>query len=156
MSGDGVLETDSVCVIGSSEQTKEFRLTLRTDENIAEEWDYNKRNWEALVPHGEGTPEQRLRKHIFEQLDDKPPTATLFPMEEDRELGIDGGWWMEVNLPANVLSQLQDDLMASRTSKIELGIKWVAGLVFDQHAPGQYLGRFGALVRARRRVRRWA
>jgi hypothetical protein len=137
--GDGVLEIDTVSVIGSNARAKEFHLGLWTDKNVAEEWAYAKANRQALIPHGASTPEQRVRKRIFELLDDKAPTATLFPMEDDRERGgINGGWAMEVKLPSHVMRQLEEDLVANRTQRVNFGIEWVCGLVFDEHAPPNF------------------
>jgi hypothetical protein len=144
--GKGILEVDSICVIGSRDPSvREFDLTLKTDETAAKDWTTSKENWSVVIPHGDRTPEERLRRRIFEQLDERAPTAIMLPpVKDDPELGIkDQNWSMEIMLPADVVRQLEDDLLANRTGRIVLGIRWVGGLVLDEHAPPAFPTRWG-------------
>ena len=146
--GKGTLEIDSVCIIGSQGSwVREFDLTLKTDETAAEDWAYIKANLGVATPHGDQTPEQRLRQRIFEQLDERAPTAVMLPpMKDDPELGIKGDHWsMEVQLPADVMRQFEDDLLGNRTGRIQLGIRWVGGLVLPEHAPPAFPTTWGLL-----------
>lgn len=136
--GNGTLEKDSVCVIGSGKQTNKFSLTIHSDEAAAEHWAGIKEMEDIVAPHGDSTPELRIRKHIFERLDKNPPTATLFFTRGDWEVGAKGGWSMECMLPPIVLKQLEEDLIAQRTQHIRLGIDWISGLVRDEHAPPSF------------------
>ncbi len=133
--GKGFLETDSVCIIGSDERSREFSVTLRSDEFVREEWKENKGNEEVVTPHGDSTPELRIRKRIFDELDKTAPTAILYFVEEDWEVGLKSGWGMECKLPLVVLRQIEEDLIANKTQNITLAIKWEAGLIQNEHAP---------------------
>ena len=64
-----------------------------------------------------------------------PPTATLFSLEADRELGIEEGWVIECTIPREVRDQLVQDILAGKANEISVGIKWLSGLVRDKHAP---------------------
>jgi len=135
ISGQGILEKDSVCVIGSDKQTKEFSLTITSNEEVAQEWERIKEIDEIVTPHGDQTPELRIRKRIYEALDNNPPTAFLFYSNGDWEVGAKSGWAMECKVPLYVLEKLESDIESKKIKKITLGIKWEAGLVKDEHDP---------------------
>ena len=72
---------------------------------------------------------------ILERLNSSPPTAVLFVVERDLELGNPEGWWIECAVPQAVFDSLDADNMAQHVRNLQVGIKWVNGIVQDVHAP---------------------
>jgi hypothetical protein len=134
ITGKAVSE-DSASVIGRGEETKEFYLTIKSDEAAKSDWEREKSTIDLLYKNDGSTPELRVSAHISETLSQKPPTATLFVTDDNWEFGTKGGWSIECDLPMPVLAQLADETIALRTRSVYMGIKWVAGLVRDEHAP---------------------
>jgi hypothetical protein len=135
--GKAVSEKDDVCVIGKSDrETKEFALTIKSDEHAKQEWDHSS-SIEALVAGGDksSTPELRVKFHAFETFSKNSPTATLFVMDDDWEIGSKGGWSIECAIPSSVLAQFEAELLVQRVHKLFIGIEWKGGLVRDEHAP---------------------
>lgn len=136
--GDGSLKKDSVCVIGSDQRTTTFELHVSSDERIKEGWDSEKRSEEVIHNLGDkrdDAVELRLTKHIFDQLDEKPPTAVLGFIEADQESHTNASWYLECKLSPDVLEQLVKHLEEGKVAQVSIGIQWVAGLVYDRHAP---------------------
>ena len=59
----------------------------------------------------------------------------MLVLDADWEIALKAGWSIECLCPPAVLAQLELDLLAERVRAIEIGIKWTAGLVRDEHAP---------------------
>ena len=135
ITGKAVSEKDSVCVIGKDRKTKEFALTIKSDEYAKQKWETIRRLEELVTKNDGTTPELRVRAHIFEALDKKPPTAALFVTDDDWEIGSKGGWSIECAVPSPVLAQLEAELLAQRAHELYIGIEWEGGLVRDEHAP---------------------
>ncbi|HZS83859.1 MAG TPA: hypothetical protein VFA50_13370 [Stellaceae bacterium] len=133
ITGKAVSEKDSVRVIGKDRETKEFDLTIRSDETTKQEWEWHKAN--DIYENDGTTPELRVSGRISEALGKTPPTATLFVTDDDWEIGSKGGWSIECAVPPPVLAQLEAEVLARRASDVYIGIEWTAGLVRDEHAP---------------------
>jgi hypothetical protein len=117
----------------ASQETKEFALTIRSDESAKRDWEWHKAN---DVDRNDGsTPELRLIGLIKEKLSEAPPTAILSFTPEDWEFGNKAEWWIECKVPPAVLNQLESEIIAQRARDLHVGITWVAGLVNDEHAP---------------------
>lgn len=136
ITGKAVSEKDSVCVIGKDRETKEFDLTIRSDETAQQEWEWHKAN--DIHENDGNTPELRVSGRISEVLGKTPPTATLFVFDDDSEIGSKGGWSIECAVPPPVLARLETEVLAQRASDIYIGIEWTAGLVRDEHAPPSF------------------
>ena len=67
-----------------------------------------------MIQVNDGTPEFRVRAHIFESLSKNPPAASLFVTEPDWEIGNKGRWSIECAVPPSVLAQLETDLLVER------------------------------------------
>jgi len=135
ISGTGVSTEDDVCIIGTRIETKEFPLRIGSDVHAESIWKRHKGN---DITQPSDTPQYRLRKLVHDNLDKSPPTASLGYMSADREVGLEAGWWLECDIPPNVLEQLVTDILEGRVHEISLGIKWEAGLVQDEHAPPNF------------------
>lgn len=133
IAGKAVSEKDSVCVIGGDRETKEFDLTIKSDENAAREWEWHKAH--DIYENNGTAPELRISDRIGEALSKTPPTATLYVTEDDWEIGSKGGWSIECAVPSTVLAQLETEVLAQRVRDLYIGVEWVAGLVRDEHAP---------------------
>ena len=133
---------DKVVIIGETKSTTDFSFHLNADDP-AESWTRIKSMLIVAEPLDESTPERKMRKYIYEQLDEAPPTATLFWVEADRETGIEEGWVIECTIPREVLDQLFQDLLAGKANEISVGIRWVAGFVRDRHAPPSFPNTWG-------------
>ncbi len=127
---------DAVVIIGETKSTNDFHFHLNADDpakswarvkeiDIAVGWNFE----------DESTPERRLKKHIYEKLDQAPPTATLFWYETDWEIGIKESWVIECTIPKEVRDQLVQDILAGKANEISVEIDWECGLVYDKHAP---------------------
>ncbi len=127
---------DAVVIIGETKSTTDFHFFLNADDP-AKSWARVREVYIAVDDHFEdkSTPERRLRKHLYGELDQAPPTATLLSLEADRELGIEEGWVIECTIPREVRDQLVQDILARKANEISVGIKWLGGLVRDKHAP---------------------
>jgi hypothetical protein len=136
ITGRAVSEKDSVCVIGKDRETKEFDLTIRSDETAKQEWEWHKAN--DISENDGTTPELRVSGRISEVLGKTPSTATLFVTDDDWEIGSKGGWSIECAVPPSVLAQLEAEVLAQRASNVYIGIEWTAGLVRDKHAPPSF------------------
>jgi hypothetical protein len=126
ITGRAVSENDSVCVIGTDREVNEFALEVGSDAHAKEEWQQIRRLEELANPHDDATPEGRIRDYIFDELGKAPPTATLVVTVEH---GITSAWSVTCALPPDVLALLESDLLARRDVELNIGIKWVAGLV---------------------------
>lgn len=146
ITGKAVSEKDSVCVIGKDRETKEFALTINSDANAKQEWEQVRRLEELITENDGTTPELRLRAHVFETLNKKPPTAALFVADDDWEIGSKGGWSIECAVPSFVLDQLDAELVAQRVHELDVGIEWEGGLVRDQHAPPSFPTSWGLIT----------
>jgi hypothetical protein len=138
ITGKAISEKDSVCVIGKDGETREFDLTIRSDETAKREWEWHKANHNAIYTNDGTTPELRVSGRISELLSEKPPTATLFVTADDWEIGIKGGWSIECAVPPSVLAQLEAEVLAQRARDLYIGIEWAAGLVRDERAPPSF------------------
>jgi hypothetical protein len=136
ITGKAVSEKDSVCVIGKDRETREFDLTIRSDETAKREWEWHKAN--DIYENDGTTPELRVSGRISEILSETPPTATLFVTTDDWEIGSKGGWSIECAVPPSVLTQLEAEVLAQRARDLYMGIEWAAGLVRDEHAPPSF------------------
>ncbi len=127
---------DAVVIIGETKSTTDFDFLLSVDDP-AKSWARMKETSIAagLNLEDESTPERRLRKHLYGELDQAPPTATLFWYETDWEIGIKESWVIECRIPKEVRDQLVQDILAGKANEISVGIKWLGGLVRDKHAP---------------------
>jgi hypothetical protein len=100
--GKAISEKDSVGVICKEERkTKEFHLTIKSDSYATQEWETIRRVEEVGIAK-DGTPELRVRAHIFETLSKNPPTAVLFVTDDDWEIGSKGGWSIECAIPPSI------------------------------------------------------
>lgn len=133
ITGKAVSEKDSVCVIGKDRETKEFGLTIRSDETAKRKWEWHKAN--EFYENDGTTPEFRVSARISEILSETPPTATLFVTDDDWEIGSKGGWSIECAVPPSVLAQLEIEVLAERARELYVSVEWAAGLVRDEHAP---------------------
>ena len=129
------ISEDGVCDINQGDQSKEFDLTFRVDTYAKQEWERTRINEAVLVKNDGTTAALRLRGLSFERFDKNPPTASLNVYRPDREIGGEGGWWIECRIPPAVLAQLEADLLAHRARELRVGIEWEVGLVLDEHAP---------------------
>ena len=123
ISGKAIAQGATVCRIGSAHKRSEFRLTMESDANAREHWEFIKGikgwGWRG-TQEGADTPEQRLTARIQEILNKEPPTATLFVGE--------GEWVLECRIPLTMLVQFEDDFRSGRTGEINMSIDWVGGL----------------------------
>jgi hypothetical protein len=123
ITGKAVSERESVCVIGKDRETKEFNLTIKSDDAWwKQDWEGINRN-ESLVrelatERSGTTPELRLSGIISKRLGKQPPTATLHAQ----------GWSIECAVPPPVLAQLEAELLAQRASDVYIFIQWPAAL----------------------------
>jgi hypothetical protein len=140
MSGDATSE-DGISVIGDANRTNQFELSLNANDQT-EQW-----TGVADGDQEEATPESKLNKHIYERLDEKPPTATLLRVEpdDDWEYRTEGGWFLECSTSKELLDQLVNDVLSGNTNKITIGIKWVGGLVSHEYAPARMPQTWGML-----------
>ncbi|HEX5281960.1 MAG TPA: hypothetical protein VFW28_17900 [Micropepsaceae bacterium] len=130
---------DDVCVIGTEKASSVFALTIRPEKDAKsalERW----ANTDRLRKLGAGeqtgeTPEQRLWSHINDELKKEPPTAFLGFIERNWELGISEGWFLDCDVPPSVFDALTADIVNRDVDEVGIGIRWVAGLVRDRHAP---------------------
>lgn len=136
ITGRAVSEKDGVCVIGKDRETKEFDLTIRSDETAQREWEWDKAM--GIYENDGTTPELRVSSRISEVLNKTPPTATLCVTDDDWEVGSKAGWSIECAVPPPVLAQLEAEVLAQRASDVYIGIKWTGGLVRDAHAPPSF------------------
>jgi hypothetical protein len=143
--GRAISRHDSVGIIGKDNPVKEFSLYVKNDDKIIEEWESVRQLYELELPHNSSTPEMRIRSHIFDELNKNPPSATLFFVEADWELGIDAGWTLECAIPSHVFVQLEAELAAGRATEVVFGIRWEGGLVYDEHAPPGYPTSWGLM-----------
>ena len=127
------ITTDSVSVIGGSERVREFGLSIESDEDAKQSWQWHKAN--DVGSYDGNAPELRAKRRINEVLEEAPPTATLFLVEADRETGIQRQWNIECKIPRPVLQHFERELLAEQTKRIQIGIRWVFGLILDEHAP---------------------
>lgn len=136
ITGKAMCEKDNVCEIGSTQQTKEFELTIRPRAAVSGITD-------DLYEHSDesiegSTPESRLSAEIAKQCSKSPPTATLFLLNDNWEIGTKGGWFLDCAVPANVFNQLEAEVQSNLACNLRLGIKWIAGLVQDKYAPPSF------------------
>lgn len=146
--GHATCDPDKVCVIGSPNRTNNFNLTMRakTNEQVKSHWEWEKaeRGWEKAE---DVSVEGRVRKIIREQLDINPPTAVLFHVEKDKEIGFDEHWSIECAVLPSVLPQLVDDTISRRAAELRIGISWVGGLIQDKYAPPSVPTTWGLMAR---------
>lgn len=128
--GTGISEKDSVGVIGEDESTKEFHLTIVSDESASEDWEFIRR-CDSLLDE----PDNPATRYKYGKLDKNPPTASLGLSPEDWEVGASKAWCLECMVPPDVLERLVLDMLADRVDEVVIGISWVGGLVYDKHAP---------------------
>jgi hypothetical protein len=137
VTGKAVSE-DRVKVIGRDGSVKDFDFTLRVDTDVKELWQFTRqteRSIDALRNSDDLKSETQLIKKINERLDENPPTATLYTFDNDRELGIKGGWSIDCNVPPEIFSKIEDDIAAGAVTSIKISVDWEFGLVSDCHAP---------------------
>lgn len=133
--GGKAVSKDAVCIIGETEKNHDFSFHLNSNDP-AEDWKSIGSMERALFDaDDESTPERKLKKYIFERCDEDPPTATLFWYDSDWETGVDSAWVVECTIPSEIRDQLVKDIFAGLADEITVGIKWVAGLVYDKHVP---------------------
>lgn len=125
---------DMVVIIGGTQSTSDFHFHLNADDPT-ESWTWTKEMDIDFDAQNESTPERKLKKRIYGELDKAPPTATLFWSDADWEIGIEEGWCVECTIPSEVRDQLVQDILAGKTNEVSIGIKWVGGLVRDKHVP---------------------
>ena len=139
VSGKAVTK-DRVSVIGRESAINEFDFALRVDTDAKEQWEWLKgHDTLAYEDHSKYKPEHiRIKTLIEERLDSDPPTAALSYTEADREIGTTGGWWIECKVPPEVLDKLAYEISSKTVDTISIGVKWTAGLVYDEHAPPSF------------------
>jgi len=131
--GKAISATDSVCVIGKEDRaTNEFNLTILSDAYAKQSWEEIRAAEEIVTPNYGTTPELQMRAHIFERLNENPPTATLYVTDDDWEMGIKGGWSIECKIPPSILAQFEAELPTQRVPELYMRIKWEAGLVHGE------------------------
>lgn len=127
--GVAIGQSNDVCVIGTPERAKEFSLTIHAERDAKHSWEDIKRL--HLLADGDrhsDTPERRVRNRQYELLDKEPPTATLFVTYPDKDLGTQGGWSVECDIPQETFERLVTDLTEGRADEVTIDIEWVAGL----------------------------
>jgi hypothetical protein len=133
ISGVGVATTDDVCIIGTDRSSQAFGLQIRSDRDIAKEWETIRRLDEvAYGEQGIGTPERQLRDLQYDVLNKEPPTATLF---------FNKGWNLECNIPEAVLAQITAGIDTQEVDQVTIGINWECGLVQPYEPFGRLLAR---------------
>jgi hypothetical protein len=139
VSGKAVTK-DRVRVIGRESAINEFDFTLRVDTDAKNSWEWLKaHDVLAYTDHSKYKPEHvRLKKLINERLDADPPTAALFTYEADWEIGTKASWSIECKVPPDVLAKLTHEIASKTVDTISIGVKWTAGLVYDEHAPPSF------------------
>jgi hypothetical protein len=135
--GTGTTERDSIRIIGTDLQSNKFDLNISNDEDAAEDWERSKANMNALGRDAsvEGTKISRRHDLVQKHCDEKAPTAFLGYAEADSEIGITAHWWCQIRVPIFVLEQLESDVSSGVADKVSVGVEWIVGLVFDEHAP---------------------
>jgi len=128
---------DSVGVIGREGAVKEFNFSLMVDTDAKDYWEWNKaHDVLTYTDHSKFKPEHiRIKKLIGERLDKNPPTAVLFTDDDDWEVGTKACWSIECKVPREVFDKIEEELAMKTVGPITIGVKWVAGLVRDEHCP---------------------
>lgn len=140
--GDAIAIMDDVRIIGCDLRSSEFSFSLRSDIASANDWNTLMSNMRLINSLGGDKDASAkgalLIKRVEERCKEKPPTAILDYMEKDIELGIKSHWWIEVQIPDLVLTQLEQDISSKAVEKLHLGVDWIFGLVNHEHAPPAY------------------
>ena len=140
ISGKAVSE-DHVRVIGRDGSVKDFDFSLQVDTNAKETWESINGIYSFLanIDSPKNKPEYiGLMKHISERLDENPPTAALGNSEADWELGIKASWYISCQVPPEIFSKIEYEILANTVKSISIGVRWEAGLLFDIHAPPSF------------------
>lgn len=132
--GKAITEKERVRVIGKEGPAiSEFNLTLRSDADVEHSWKKERESEEFLTKIDtkidSNAPELWLRDRIFERLNENPPTAYLCVTEPDWELGVDGRWWIQCEIPSSLLTRFETEIPVQRISELYLDIQWEGGLV---------------------------
>ena len=134
--GVAVGDDNEVRVIGTAERATEFSLTIRAECDAKRSWDDIKAlNLLADGDRHSDTPERRVRNEQYELLNKAPPTATLFVTYADKDLGTQGGWSIECEIPQQIFEHLVSDLSEHRANEVTIDIGWVAGLARNNLFP---------------------
>jgi hypothetical protein len=128
---------DRVGIIGRDGSVKDFEFTLGVDTDAKESWEWLKaHDVLAYTDNSKYNPEHiRIKNLIGERLDANPPTATLLNWDDDWETGTKAGWSIVCQIPPDVFSKIEDEIVAKAVNSISMSVRWEAGLVFDEHAP---------------------
>jgi len=131
---------DRVGVIGREGSVNEFDFTLRVDTDAKASWEWHKEtSGFDSEDHSKYKPEHvRIKKLVNGFLDADPPTAVLFTDRDNWEIRTKAGWFIECEVPPEVLAKLTYEIAAKAVDTISIGVKWKAGLIRDEHAPPTY------------------
>jgi hypothetical protein len=129
---------DKVVIIGTDLSTRDFRLTISTDERRADDWKLICR----MTPEPTLTGNEQVDKCIahwhalsLERGSENPPTAVLLHASGDRLDGFKEEWVCELEVGPAVMAALEADLLAGRVEAIDVGVEWFIPLVDDPHLP---------------------
>lgn len=128
---------DLVKVIGRDDTVRQFDFALRADTDAKQSWEFHKKHdvltyTDLSAYHPEHI---RIKRLITECLDANPPTAVLLIYDDDWESGIEKGNSIECKVPPEVFSKIESEIAAKTIHTISIGVRWEAGLVWDEHAP---------------------
>jgi len=128
---------DRVGVIGRDSSVKDFEFTLGVDTDAKNSWELHKaHDVLAYTDNSKYRPEYvNFKKFISERLDKNPPTAALLKYNDDWETGIKAGWSISCQIPPDVFSKLECEIVAKTVTSISMSVSWEGGLVFDEYAP---------------------
>ena len=128
---------DRVGVIGREGAVNEFDFTLTVDTDTKESWDEHRRiSGFDTADHSNFKPEHvRIKKLIHERLNADPPTAALFTIEADWEIGNKAGWFIECKVPPDIFSKITNEIASMTVNSVSIGVEWEAGLVQEEYAP---------------------
>ena len=124
-----------------------FDLAITSDAHAEEEWKAIRRMKDIIESHKQynaidDTAQRRIRSHIFEEIDKKPPTAFLTllglgcPSDEQiqefiRHVKASKKPWgtLECKIPASLLAELERELADQRAHELHLTVEWISAPV---------------------------
>ena len=139
-SGKAESQKDGVRPKGSHEIIRQLELTLRSNFDAATRWVEIKTMMGLGTGEEKAPPETKLARLMGMQrdyFDENAPTAQLFFINSDRELGIAAAWHLECLFPQETFDQMAQD-WENGLEEIILHIDWCVGFFEDPHAPPSF------------------
>ena len=159
IAGMAKLERDAIQVLGNKQsRTRTLPFTLRAYEDktkLAASWakhrEAQRTEWlhEPSVTEEHAVLAERIINHVCKEFDDEPPTLVIGFVEADFEINSESFWFMEAEVPKEVLAAVDHDISANRCTKLSLHLNIRPRLADDQYAPPRYPVTFGVMGVAR-------